>query len=97
VVYNQKQKQFDTLQMKELIEREVNDQIAGHLRKALRTSQRVGADILQLGMLVDWNYPDHRQKVRANWPDYYKNEVEIQVVTDIKIRNFGSILRMNPK
>lgn len=97
VIYKQKQKQLDTLQVKELIERELNDQIAGHLRKALRTSQQTGADILQLGMLVDWNYPDHWHEVSANWPDYYKNEVEIQVVTDIKVRNFGSVLKMNPK
>lgn len=97
IVYKQKHKQLDTLQVKELIERELNEQITGHLTKALHTSQRVGADILQLGMLVDWNYPDHWKRVHANWPDYYKNEVEIQVVTDIKIRNFGSILKMNPK
>ncbi|MGV2806247.1 Ger(x)C family spore germination protein, partial [Clostridium perfringens] len=97
IVYKQKHKQLDTLQVKELIERELNEQITGHLTKALHTSQRVGADLLQLGMLVDWNYPDHWKRVHANWPDYYKNEVEIQVVTDIKIRNFGSILKMNPK
>lgn len=88
---------MDTLQAKEIIEHELNDQIASHLRKALHTSQRVGADILQLGMLVDWNYPDHWHQVRSNWPDYYKNEVEIQVDADIKVRNFGAILKSKLK
>ncbi|QOT10597.1 Ger(x)C family spore germination protein [Paenibacillus sp. JNUCC32] len=97
VVYKKNQKQLDTLQAKEIIEHELNDQIASYLRKALHTSQRVGADILQLGMLVDWNYPDHWQQVRSNWPDYYKNEVEIQVDADIKVRNFGAILKSKLK
>jgi spore germination protein KC len=97
IIYKNNHKQLDTLQAKEIIEHELNDLVAGHLRKALRTSQRVGADVLQLGMLVDWNYPDHWKKVRSEWPDYYKNEVEIQVVTDIQIRNFGAVLKTNPK
>lgn len=97
VIYKRNHNQYDTRQVKQLMERELNKQITEDLRKALHTSQRVGADVLQLGMLVDWNYPNHWKQVRANWSDYYKNEVEIEVVTDIRIRNFGSILKTKPK
>ncbi|OMF78019.1 Ger(x)C family spore germination protein [Paenibacillus glucanolyticus] len=97
VIYKRNLKQLDTLKAKRIIERELNDMVKSELQKALRTSQRVGSDILQLGMLVDWNYPDHWEKVRSEWANYYKNEVEIQVVTDIRVRNFGTTLKMKPK
>lgn len=96
IVYKRNRNQYDNSQVKALIEHELNNRIAEDLRNALHESQRVGTDVLQLGMLVDWNYPDHWKTVRANWPNYYKNEVEIEVVTDIKIRNFGTILRTKP-
>ncbi|MGG3282033.1 Ger(x)C family spore germination protein [Paenibacillus solani] len=97
IVYKRNYNQYDTPEVKRIIERELNNQVAGDLRRALHASQRVGSDVVQLGMLVDWNYPNHWEKVRANWSEYYKNEVEIEVVTDIKIRNFGTILRTKPE
>ena len=93
VIYKQKQKRLDTLQVKELIERELNDQIAGHLRKALRTSQQTGADILRLGMLVDWNYPDHWHEVSANWPDYYKMKLRFRWLPTSKFETSGQCLK----
>ncbi|OOC63050.1 Ger(x)C family spore germination protein [Paenibacillus ihbetae] len=87
----------DSLSAKYAIERELNEVIKEQLATAMRTSQRVRADILQLGMLLDWNYPDYWEKVRRNWSKTYAEEAVIEIVTDVKVRNFGSVLKSKPE
>jgi|GEM_PF-829543 len=96
VVYKRNKDQVDSLTTKHAIEQALNDLVKEQMTMALRTSQRVRADVLQLGMLLDWNYPDYWQEVREKWPQSYGSDAEIQVVTDIKIRNFGSVLKTKP-
>lgn len=92
VIYKSNHSQEDSLDDKHAIEKELNEQIKTHMLTALRTSQRASADILQLGMLLDWKYPDYWQKFKGNWAKTYSDEIEIQVVTEIKIRTFGTSL-----
>ncbi|GAB6926743.1 hypothetical protein JCM10914A_07260 [Paenibacillus sp. JCM 10914] len=97
VIYKKNRDQSDSLDTRNIIQTKLNEQIQGHMKKALAVSQNNGADILQLGMVLDWNYPDHWENVQADWPSYYKDHVEIDVVTDISIRNFGTTLKMKPE
>ncbi|MBX4146610.1 Ger(x)C family spore germination protein [Paenibacillus lautus] len=90
IIYKKDTHLPDSAATNKMIERELNDQVSTQMNRALRTSQRAGADILQLGMVLDWHYPDAWHKLRSRWEDFYRNEAEIQVSTHITIRNLGA-------
>lgn len=52
--------------------------------------QDAQVDVLQLGMLVEWNYPKAWNKLRERWTDYYAKHAEIKVTADFTIEDFGS-------
>lgn len=59
------------------------------LKKALDASQKAGTDVLQLGMLVEWHYPEEWKKIREQWDDHYKNHAVIKVDAQFRLADFG--------
>ncbi|OKP91686.1 hypothetical protein A3844_00735 [Paenibacillus helianthi] len=58
---------------------------------ALLATQEAGADILQLGMRVEWNYPEEWKKLKGRWEDYYTHDVKIKVTSAFSIQDLGSV------
>ncbi|WP_211745379.1 Ger(x)C family spore germination protein [Paenibacillus sp. Marseille-Q4541] len=68
---------------------EVQKTIEDDFRNGIQTSQKEGADVLGLGLLLEWNYPSFWRNIQDRWLDYYKNEAKINVITDIKMNDYG--------
>jgi len=77
-----------------MLNREIIDalekRVVADVSKALKATQEAGTDILYLGMLLEWNYPDEWRKLRDQWADYYAHEADIEVTADFNIDDFGS-------
>lgn len=73
-----------------LIKRRLQEQVVKEISDSLRTVQDAQVDVLQLGMLVEWNYPKAWSKLRERWTDYYAHHAEIKVTADFTIEDFGS-------
>lgn len=71
----------------------LNQKITTSLRSALEKSQTVKADVLQLGSYLEWWYPEFWKSVRANWPDYYKENVHFEIQTQIKVVHYNGELK----
>lgn len=73
-----------------IIIEKLQEKVAANLTEALQNSQKVGADILQLGLLLEWNDPKQWKKLRERWESYYTHEADIRVKTDFRIVDFGT-------
>lgn len=73
-----------------IILRKLDERITNILLEAIKKTQQVKSDVLQLGLLLEWNYPKYWNKIRHKWDDYYSNELDIKVETQFNIANFGS-------
>jgi len=71
----------------------LNQKITSNLRSALEKSQTVKADVLQLGSYLEWWYPEFWKGIRANWPDYYKENVHFEIQTQIKVVHYNGELK----
>ncbi|MFC3747196.1 Ger(x)C family spore germination protein [Paenibacillus sp. GCM10012306] len=60
------------------------------LNEALKKTKAAGADVLELGLLMEWNYPKEWRKIRDRWEDYYKNHAEIRVKANFQIGDYGT-------
>ncbi|MFF2907886.1 Ger(x)C family spore germination protein [Paenibacillus sp. NPDC057934] len=60
------------------------------LEKALKKTKESGADVLSLGLLMEWNYPKEWREMREHWEDYYKNHAEIHVKAKFQIADYGT-------
>ncbi|MEO3946674.1 Ger(x)C family spore germination protein [Gorillibacterium sp. CAU 1737] len=72
-----------------LILRQLNRQIRQNVEQALTKTQEAGTDAMRLGSLVEWNYPKLWQKLRPRWEEAYRKEVDIRVVTDYTLNDYG--------
>lgn len=72
-----------------LIRRKLEERITSEVKKAIEHTQEAGADVLQLGMLLEWNHPREWKKLKERWNEYY-TRAEIIVTTDISIVDFGA-------
>lgn len=73
-----------------IILRKLDEKISSMMLEAITMTQQMKTDVFQLGMLLEWNYPEYWNKVRHKWDDYYSNELKIKVETQFNIANFGS-------
>lgn len=68
----------------------LKEKVNADLTGAIRSSQEVGADVLQLGLLLEWNDPKRWEQLKDRWEDYYRDEADIKVTTDFRILDFGT-------
>lgn len=73
-----------------MIRQKLQEKVAAEVLESLEATQKAGADVLQLGMLLEWNYPEEWKKLRERWEDYYASKVQIIVTADFTIADFGS-------
>ncbi|WP_042202127.1 Ger(x)C family spore germination protein [Paenibacillus camerounensis] len=73
-----------------LIQSKLEERIKSEVKKALEHTQEAGSDVLQLGMLLEWNHPKEWKKLKERWSDYYADRARIVVKTDISIVDFGA-------
>ncbi|MNB69794.1 Spore germination protein B3 precursor [compost metagenome] len=73
-----------------LIQSKLEEKIKSEVKKALDHTQEAGTDVLQLGMLLEWNHPKEWKKLKERWSDYYADRARIVVKTDISIVDFGA-------
>ncbi|MFD3257157.1 Ger(x)C family spore germination protein [Paenibacillus lentus] len=72
-----------------IIMERLNHRISADFNKSIKASQKSGADVLQLGFLLEWNYPAFWNNVKEKWPDYYSHHAKINVVTNFSFDDFG--------
>ncbi|MOA42400.1 Spore germination protein A3 precursor [compost metagenome] len=76
--------------LSKIILEKLRENISEDFNRAIRSSQEVGADILQLGLLLEWNHPKRWKQLKERWEDYYAHEAEIKVKTEFRIEDFGT-------
>ncbi|MNS78797.1 hypothetical protein D3C72_1124280 [compost metagenome] len=77
----------DAKEVNQLIEELLKKKIENDLAAAIRSSQRAKADVLRLGLLLEWNYPEEWKKYRQEWEDYYHNRIQIRANAQIDVKN----------
>lgn len=68
----------------------LKERVSADMEQALAETRAAGADVLHLGSLLEWNYPDAWRSLRKDWSDYYRDEIAITVATDFCISDLGS-------
>ncbi|MNI95040.1 hypothetical protein D3C73_1532420 [compost metagenome] len=68
---------------------QLNRQIRQNVEQALTKTQEAGTDVMSLGSLVEWNYPKLWQKLRPRWEEAYRKEIDIRVVTEFTLNDYG--------
>jgi spore germination protein KC len=77
-------------QLSELIITKLQAEVVKEISESLEQVRKTGADVLQLGMLLEWNYPEEWKRLREHWEDYYSREAQIKVTAKFRIEDFGS-------
>lgn len=72
------------------IKRELEEQAVAYTSRAIQKTQEAGADVLQLGMLLEWNHPKEWKELKERWDDYYAKKTKIIVTADFSIDDFGA-------
>ncbi|WP_151733977.1 Ger(x)C family spore germination protein [Paenibacillus tengchongensis] len=78
-------------EMSGLITKKVQEKLKTDIEQSLRKTQEAGVDVLQLGVLMEWNAPEEWRKLKERWIDYYKQQARIVVTAQINIDEFGAI------
>ncbi|MEK5416519.1 MULTISPECIES: Ger(x)C family spore germination protein [Paenibacillus] len=90
VIYLRDPKKRNLEEISNIITEKLSDKVTANLTEAIRLSQKAGADVLQLGMLLEWNDPKLWKQLRERWDNYYAHEADIKVKTDFRIVDFGT-------
>ncbi|OMD66347.1 hypothetical protein BSK62_10110 [Paenibacillus odorifer] len=90
VIYLRDPKKRNLEEISNIITEKLSDKVTANLTEAIRLSQQAGADVLQLGMLLEWNDPKLWKQLRERWDNYYAHEADIKVKTDFRIVDFGT-------
>lgn len=77
-------------QLSPLLLTKLQEKVVKDITEALQLVQRSEADVLQLGMLLEWNYPAEWKKLKDHWLEYYSKEALIKVSAKFQIADFGS-------
>lgn len=83
-------KQRKAEQLSHLLKTKLQEKMVKEVSESLERVQEAGADVLQLGMLLEWNYPKEWNRLRDHWLDYYSKEAQIKVTAKFNIADFGS-------
>lgn len=90
IIYLRDPKNRDEEELSQIIIEKLNEKVSNHLTQAILITQKVGADILQLGLLLEWNDPKQWNQLKERWENYYAQEADIKVKTDFHIVDFGT-------
>jgi spore germination protein KC len=90
VIYLRDPKKRNLEEISNIITEKLSDKVTANLTEAIHLSQQAGADVLQLGMLLEWNDPKLWKQLRERWDNYYAHEADIKVKTDFRIVDFGT-------
>jgi spore germination protein KC len=90
VIYLRDPKNRDEEELSQIIIEKLKEKVSSHLTEAIRNTQKAGADILQLGLLLEWNDPKQWKQLRERWENYYAHEADIKVKTDFQIVDYGT-------
>ncbi|MEK5279677.1 MULTISPECIES: Ger(x)C family spore germination protein [Paenibacillus] len=90
VIYLRDPKKRNLEEISNIITEKLSDKVTANLTEAIRLSQQAGADVLQLGMLLEWNDPKLWKQLRERWENYYAHEADIKVKADFRIVDFGT-------
>ncbi|MEK3964437.1 MULTISPECIES: Ger(x)C family spore germination protein [Paenibacillus] len=90
VIYLRDPKKRNLEEISNIITEKLSDKVTVNLTEAIHLSQKAGADVLQLGMLLEWNDPKLWKQLRERWDNYYAHEADIKVKTDFRIVDFGT-------
>lgn len=63
------------------------------MRKTIDKIQQSGADVFHFDLYISTRYPDIWEKIREDWPAYYKEKLPIEVETQVEIKRIGSSIR----
>lgn len=71
------------------LEAMLNNQLKDRIVEVLEKSQRMGADVCQLGNYLDWYKPSIWKQWKVDWHRHYVNDVDFKVETDVRIKRLG--------
>lgn len=71
------------------LEAMLNNQLQKRVVEVLEKSQRVGADVCQLGNYLDWYKPSVWKRWKADWHRHYMYDVDFKVEPDVRIKRLG--------
>lgn len=72
------------------LEGKMREAVSSNLQSALEKSQAAGADILELGRLLEWRYPRLWARLENRWTQAYGKEVRFKVETDIRVTHMNA-------
>ncbi|MNO19484.1 Spore germination protein B3 precursor [compost metagenome] len=90
VIYLRDPKKRDKEELSRIITEKLRDKVSANLTEAIRNTQKAGADVLQLGLLLEWNDPKLWNLLKERWENYYAQEADIKVKTDFHIVDYGT-------
>ncbi|WP_419886567.1 Ger(x)C family spore germination protein [Paenibacillus sp. B-A-8] len=90
VIYLRDPKNRDAEELGQIIIAKLKEKVSDNLAEAIRNTQKSGADVLQLGLLLEWNDPKQWKQLSKRWENYYAHEADIKVKTDFSIVDFGT-------
>ncbi|ANS74239.1 hypothetical protein AWM70_06290 [Paenibacillus yonginensis] len=61
------------------------------MEKALANTKEWGADVLNLGMLMEWNSPKQWESCKDWWAEVYRSKAKFEIGANIAITNQGSM------
>lgn len=90
VIYLKNPKNKSQEELSKVITERLGEVVSSELNGAIHRSQELGADILQLGLLLEWNDPRVWKKLNDEWESYYAHDADVKVTTDFGIVDYGS-------
>ncbi|WP_379127160.1 Ger(x)C family spore germination protein [Paenibacillus sp. sgz500958] len=90
IIYLDNPDNLDQVTLNRLIRNALQQKVDAEVSEAIQSTQKAGADILHLGLLLEWNHPRIWNQLRDRWTDYYTQHAKIDVVTDFNLVDFGS-------
>ncbi|GGA47524.1 Ger(x)C family spore germination protein [Paenibacillus physcomitrellae] len=91
LVYKKDMEHRSNAESNEIIMELLGKRVVKDMEKALAKTQQWGADVLNLGMLMEWNSPEEWQAYKDQWPEVYRSKAQFEIDADISISNQGSM------
>lgn len=82
-------KKRDSMHLSAIIIERLNERIGKDVERAMQATQEASTDVLRLGEMLQWRYPDYWQANQQDWEKIYKEGTTIRVITDFEINDFG--------
>ncbi|KKO53658.1 Ger(x)C family spore germination protein [Paenibacillus sp. DMB20] len=87
IVSMKDEKKRSLAEVNRIIVSELNDQIGTYLKEALKTTQEKGADVMQLGNMLEAEYPRAWSELSYDWEEKYRTEADFNIKLNLHIRN----------